>query len=240
MEQLAKKRIMVLGATGSVGRATCEALHNTCGAHVIAVDRNAEKLQALNRDIPLARTCLRDVTSSYHCRELSKHTNLDAIVYTVGHCPPNGFKDAVTKPIDSPSTTNSLIEELELHVLGLHRVFSHLLPNIRKNGHIVVINSAIVNVDEEQCPSWLQAGHYATAKAAQAQLIKWMRMSSQVRQNNIQIHSLAPTAIDTPFHSSTTGKNLISIEDVTREILFCLISQQQQDKVLTSYMETAR
>lgn len=248
--------VLVVGGTGSIGKAVVAALLRE-GAHVRVLTRYerrarhklADLLQEYNsKDIEDDRLDIsetdvianKDLWKVHHFFHVSEEdegeSSLNAIVYTVGHCPPGGFDEAVKTPL-TEQTGFQLRQELDLHVIGLGNVASELIPCLMPGGHLLVISSAITRLTDEQCPPWLHAGHYAAAKAAQDELVRWLRRDPLVKENKILIHRLAPAAVDTPFHQGCkhSPPAMLPVEEVACHVLRALQSNVIVDEMLTSH-----
>ena len=225
-------KVCIFGATGSIGRAVCRSLDDQYNEelHIAAVARTARQLVALKKEFRgVKTTATLDVAKDKGALEdlVKNLPDMDAVIYTIGECPPQGFAKSVSKPLTDRTLIKHLYRELNQQVIGLQRVVSTMLPHIKEGGTIVVIGSAINRVTDESCPPWLFAGHYASAKACQKEMLCWMRRDPLVKKRRIKIKYLAPAAIDTPFHNSKEGKftlKLLSLEYVTEVILSLITS----------------
>lgn len=246
---LTGKHVLVAGGTGSIGKGIVIALLQQ-GAYVYVLTRNGQKarvklaellkMYTQNNLLTIITGDVTDKSDLWEAQDLfrgSKEENispsLESIIYSVGNCPPHGFDSAVDVRI-MDGVQPELEQELALHVHGLANIVSKLLPAVVPGGHLVVISSAITRLTDEHCPPWLQAGHYATAKAAQDELVKWIRRDPFVKEKHILIHRLAPAAVNTPFHQGCrhSPPAMLTIEEVAHHVLRALQSDSVIDEML--------
>jgi len=235
--------IIVFGGTGSIGSAITQALyrhgHNVCVVSRHQRVRLLENIKSSGQ--PFGQTIrykCADVLLSDDLEKLSiqKTPPADIIgaVYAVGHCPPAGFEQEISRPISEVG--ESIADEFNRHVLGLHNVAAWCLQHLRPGGFICVIGSAITRLTDVQCPAWLHAGHYAVAKAAQHEYVRWLRRDPHIREKKILVHCLAPRAVDTPFHHGSLPEHQppvkLPMSDVIDEVLTAIQSKFAVDKIL--------
>jgi nucleoside-diphosphate-sugar epimerase len=181
------KKILIVGGTGYIGGAITEKLKASYfNFDVISVGRS--ELNVINLDS----------ISEFYDNNV-KGEIFDAIIYSVGNCPPYGFIEEVKNPllILNPDKLN---EDFNLHVTGLLRVVQMMKNNFSFNAKVLVISSGITQVPDETCPPTLFAGHYAAVKSAQDELVKWFNRDPFFIERGIFIKSLKLRAVDTPFH----------------------------------------
>jgi len=77
-------------------------------------------------------------------------------------------------------------------------------------------------------------GHYATAKAAQCELVRWFRRDPNIKDRNILVHRLAPAAVDTSFHQGCQHQPpaMLSVDDVAQRVLDALQSTAVIDEIM--------
>lgn len=235
-----KREIVVFGGTGSIGGAISKKLFES-GRDVTVVSRN--KRYPLLETVkscglapgPTIRYLKANVTHEDHVKAVARSlTNVGAIIYAVGHCPPAGFEAQIQCPLTE--IFRELQQEFEQHVIGLHNVVVNIAREIRRCGCLVVIGSAITRLTDENCPDWLYAGQYATAKAAQHEYVRWLRRDPMIRNRNIRIHYLAPRAVNTPFHDHCSPDHeppvKLPISEVVDEVLAAIDSGVHVDKIV--------
>ncbi len=156
---------------------------------------------------------------------------LDGVVYTIGHCPPQGFLDAVSVPL-SQLPLRQYKNEIALHQLAVLNVFQEMLKNVKDGGCFLFLSSAITR-HKGKLPSFLHAHYHASVIAAEDWLIDGMRHDTEVIERGIKIHRIAPGAVDTPFHiGGPKPPKMISVADVAEEVYTALHSDTHVDKEL--------
>ncbi|OHA20103.1 MAG: hypothetical protein A2836_01435 [Candidatus Taylorbacteria bacterium RIFCSPHIGHO2_01_FULL_45_63] len=157
---------------------------------------------------------------------------LDGVIYAVGHCPPNGFPEAVKYPL-SQLPLERYLNEINMHQVGVLNVFQCMLKNLKDGGCFVFISSAITRL-KGQFPPFLQAHHYASAISAKDWLVEGMRHDPITTRRRIKVHRLAPVAVDSPFFDgSPRPPEIIPISTVVDEIVLALESEEIVDKQIT-------
>lgn len=239
-----KGEVLVVGGSGSIGWPICRALiaqgyqvisltrgmHPRPEEYALHLNGTAEKdqLREVNCDVVFSN----DVSDSLvlHSQTVAL---LSAIVYAVGDCPPGGFDNEVSIPLCN-LRDHVLTNELNRQVIGLLNVMGNFHSWIQPSGHVVVISSAITRLTDATCPPWLHAGHYAAAKAAQDELVRWFRRDPNIKDRNILVHRLAPAAVDTPFHQGCQHQPpaMLSVDDVANRVIDCLQSTAVIDEIM--------
>lgn len=238
---LEEKEVMVVGGTGSIGSAVVRLLREQ-KYRVSVVSRGLRAAMAGSDTAePRSRrnTFLCDVTREEDVRKCflrhvaQESRKLAGIVYAVGKCPPGGLDKEISTPL-CELNSQRLREELDRHVIGLHNIMRHYHPALQDGGSIVVVSSAITRIMDNDCPPWLHAGHYATAKAAQDELVRWWRRDPSIKKKGILIHRLAPAAVDTPFHHESAHQphTMLSIDEVAHRVVAAMRSSFVIDKVI--------
>lgn len=226
------KTYLVFGAAGSVGQEVVRQLL-AAGDRVIACVR---RLPEDARDEPnLIHHPVEDVGNpwsvNWYARYLKKDFgDLDGVVYAVGHCPPGGSLDAVSRPLSQISPKRYL-DEINMHQVGALKVFQGMLGGVKDGGCFVFLSSAITRFDT--FPSAIQAHYHASVIAAQDWLVRGMRHDPNVISRNIKIHRIAPSAVDTPFHhGGPQPPKLLPVTFVAEEVFRALESEEVVDKQL--------
>jgi NAD(P)-dependent dehydrogenase (short-subunit alcohol dehydrogenase family) len=239
-----KGEVLVVGGSGSMGWPICRALIAD-GYQVISLTRGihprpeeyALHLNGTTQKVPLREiSCNVTSINSDHLLNdiwIKLSRPLSAIVYAVGDCPPGKFDSAVKLPL-CDIDDGILSHELNIHVIGLLNVVRKLHTCLQPSGHVVVISSAITRLTDATCPPWLHAGHYAAAKAAQDELVRWFRRDPCIKDRNILVHRLAPAAVDTPFHQGCEHQPpaMLSVDDVAQRVLDALQSTAVIDEIM--------
>lgn len=243
---LKKDRIVVFGGTGSIGSAVCLALLKA-GYNIDVISRGNRPgvlFQIVEKKDPhllengVVREQVMDVTVGGEMNLTfgwPHNGSFKGIVYAVGDCPPGGFDQTVEKPLNEIHF-HRFADELNRHVVGLFNAYQRFHRAIKNNGHIVVIGSAITRLNDVNCPPWLHAGHYATAKAAQQELVNWLRRDPYIKEKKILVHRLAPAAVDTPFHEGCKHQPpaKVSVNDVAKRVCDAFGSKAVIDEMMAT------
>jgi short-subunit dehydrogenase len=243
--------VLIFGA-GSIGSALASQLCSQ-GRKVIVATKSAADLEHLQRVCalknPHASRYLRlhqvDVLNHHSLTRLEKeirvlqsHTNtqINAIIYAIGACPPGGFSREVSTPLHEISS-HKMEQDFQLYVTGFMNVGRHFLRHIQDRGHIIALSSAVTRLTPETCPPWLHAWHYIAIKAALDKIILGYRHSPLVRQKKLLVHRIAPSAVDTPFHTCSNSHQVLKmlpVKQVVDEIEKALQSHAPVDKEMVA------
>ncbi len=241
--------VLVFGA-GSLGRAITYELCAQGYRTIVAANSENDLLQ-LRQNLTNTRPELNRRLTTYTVDVLNQHSltqlekeirlrhaytgaRLQAVIYAVGACPPGGFTHEVSTPLYEISN-EKMEHDFRLYVTGFMNVGRNFLRHIQDHGHVVALSSAVTRLTPETCPPWLHAWHYIATKAALDKIIMGYRHSPLVRQKKLLIHRIAPSAVDTPFHSQAVTPqvlNVLPVHAVVTEIMQALSSQVAIDKDL--------
>lgn len=236
------KRFIVFGGTGAIGGEVVKQLTQE-GARVWSMSRHA--LEMFSTECVVNRVV--DVASPISLIELEARikaestddeghfTPFDGIVFAVGVRYEGGFDGAIRYSLFFLPMW-CLEAEMSTHVYGLQNILTHFESLLKPKGCFVVVSSAITRLTARTCPPWLYAGHYAAAKAAQDELVRWWRRDQVVRAQKLLIHRLAFGAVETPFHANSEHRpsRLIPLEKAGSEIVRALGSKRLVDKTVLS------
>jgi NAD(P)-dependent dehydrogenase (short-subunit alcohol dehydrogenase family) len=189
--------ILVFGAAGSIGNAACRALRGA-GNYVFATANTT-----IRDGVTMCGDMIRsgvDVCSPRLREYVADRAPFDAVVYAVGHCPPNGAEEAATRPL-SALPIEAYVNETRMHQIGALNVFQTMLPLLQDGGCMVFVTSAITRL-KGVMPAGLHMHYHAGVIAAEDWLIEGMRADPRVVKHDIKIHRIAPGAADTPFHAT--------------------------------------
>ncbi|MFA6353614.1 MAG: SDR family oxidoreductase [Candidatus Paceibacterota bacterium] len=210
-----KKQFLIVGGTGSIGGAIADEIFSHSHSVVIT---GKKELDVTNEE------SIRDFFSSF--------PSFDGMVYAVGSCPPKGYMKEIETPL-SKIDVSRLSTDFNLHVVGLLRVVQQMKGVLKESSPILVISSGITRIPDCGCPANLYAGHYATIKASQNELVKWLRRDPFIREKGILIHRLGVGAVDTPFHEGASEELkppiLYSLEEVAKRAIKALDSRKVVD-----------
>ncbi len=234
-------RIMVFGAAGHVGSAVVNQLAND-GHEVLAL----KKSEAQPLDVPegvMVNTY--DVVNPPEFFLVEERGMLqggiDAIIYCVGHCPPNGFRKAIKHPLSRFDGTD-LDHEIGMHMKGPHHVFHEFLRLMNGDGHFVFMSTAatrILEMPRDKRPPIHIYHHLAVIDGMNA-LIEGMRVDPEAISLGIKVHRVAPPRIsDSPFHkgdetipADSKAPMSVTTAEVVQAIAGCLQSHDHQDVVM--------
>lgn len=222
----------VFGGTGFIGRGIVRSLLSR-GAEVSVYGRSEAKFNDLFSGLTMARFIgWEEEASSF--LGIEARAQLDGIVYSVGHCPRGELMKEVSTPLYNLHEYY-LARDYNLYVRGLQRVFTTLSCCLKQSSVLGVVGSAIIRPEPRNFPPKLFAGSYATAKAAQAEYIWWLRRDPLVLERQIKIHLIAPGAVDTPFFEGAPIQpaNKLSVEEVAEEMANAL---ENRDDHITKFL----
>lgn len=243
-----KKKVMVMGAGGSIGSAVVEALLAQ-GVTVVPVfrkdtQRTMELVQTWKIDPGQAHFW--DATSEVNMEQMFHAVDrLDGLVYAVGHCPLEGFRWAVSQPL-STMRPELLETALAMHIWGPYHVLRASLSQspkdvvINPGAKFVFVSSAIgrTTAEGKLPPSFLQAGYYAAAMDGMNTFLRFMRVDPLLLAKKIKLQLLLFGAIDTPFHVDVPlamrPPALLPMSTVVAEILAALNSDDVIDKMVVA------
>lgn len=189
MKKLDGKACLITGGAGSLGAAAAR-LFIEQGAAVVLVDRDAERLAGIARDLPQERvaTIVADVASAqgaaaYVDLALARFGAIDVLFSNAGNF-------GTVQPIaDYPDDVFDAV--MAVHVRGAYLAAKHVSPHMRKGGSIV-ITSSVAGVRGD-------AGVYAyiTAKHAQVGLMRCL--AKELAPRGIRVNTIHPGPIDNGF-----------------------------------------
>lgn len=194
-----KRKVVIFGAAGYVGSILRRDLADR-GCEVVPVVKNVAQQGAVPSGSLVA-----NVLDVHQLEGLVRRIGFcHSIIYSVGHCPSGGFDDENRVPLLRIDD-----RDIEAHfqrlVFGLHNVVRVVSKTLIHGASIIVIGSAITRLTDEMCPPWLHAGDYASAQAAQAEYVCWLRRDPDMRGECLSIHRLAIGPIEgSPFFDGTT------------------------------------
>ncbi len=233
-----QKRYLVFGAAGSIGGEIVRQLRNR-EFHVIAAIRSHHQETTGRKFTQLGAQCaLIDDVSDRACvlgyfRQFPD-AMLDGVVYSVGHCPPNGFDDAIRYPL-SQLPFDKLTAEIRMHQTGVLNVFQLMLSHVKDAGCFLFMSSAITKVSDDQWPPFLHAHYHAGMIAAEDYLIRGMRIDPAVKSRGIKIHRIAPGAVNTPFHhGGPFSSSAVSVDTVGNAVVEALECETVVDRQITN------
>lgn len=182
------KRVVVTGATAGIGEATAHAFV-AAGAHVVAVGRRQERLDALvaqwNGAGPgTAEALVLDVTDDAAVNAALGSMDVDILVNNAGLARGKGPVQA-----GSPADWKEMVDT---NILGLLSVFKACAASLTaRAGHVVNLGSV--------AGRWVYPGGnvYSATKFAVRALTESMRIDMQ--GTGVRVTNIAPGAVDTEF-----------------------------------------
>lgn len=221
------KTAVVVGGTGGIGRNIVGALEGI-GCRVAVISRGQQAFVFQPHDHPLVSTYVGDTTNEEDLKPLvttifKEHGSVDYAVYSVG-LPPDIDKPMLEYPPDEWDRT------FETYVKGFLLFFQATLPHMSQGGHFVVIGSAVTRFPADALPP-IFAGHYAAAKAALAESVKWARREAHGKGAFLSL--IVPGAVDTANHQTGTlariPKRLLPVTTVTNAVVAFLLQGVEGD-----------
>ncbi|SFI41009.1 3-oxoacyl-[acyl-carrier protein] reductase [Bosea sp. OK403] len=173
----------VTGGASGIGRATVLRLIAD-GFHVVAADRDAEKLAALGVQDQTGRleTCVLDVCDRPAvAAAIAKPASLDALICVAGAYQPRAF--------DEISDADFRMM-LDVNLLGVFIAAQEAARRMQAGGRIVTVSS-------RAAIGGTNFAHYVASKAGVIGLTRAMAMELRPRQ--IAVNSVAPGFTDTPM-----------------------------------------
>ncbi|MBN8216555.1 MAG: SDR family oxidoreductase [Spirochaetes bacterium] len=188
-KKFAGKTILVTGATGGIGRATCLAFAAR-GARVLAHYRSDEKaakslVKAMGRFGKGHAALFADLARPDSIAELFKGIGkLDVLVNNAGYCPKNAFLDVPLEELEQVMNVNFRAPFL----------CSQAAARLMKRGAAIVFVASIDGFHPGQGRT-----HYGASKAAELNLMR--NVALELAPRGIRVNAVAPGAVDTPMIS---------------------------------------
>ncbi|MEK7187227.1 MAG: hypothetical protein AAB691_00065 [Patescibacteria group bacterium] len=210
------KRIAICGGAGHLACYVRARLHEI-GAEVFPFVRTECQKSALGDQAHVV-----DVGRPDMIEEAFKTRGpLDGLVYAVGRCRPDAFKEANSMSLNELFGTH-FPPDMDRLVYGLQNVCKVAVNiGLRPGGVIVVVGSAINSPNYDRPSSQASVGPYAVAQAAQAQLIKEWRENPVARMRKIVLHYLTLGPVEGPFWGNSPQKptEMLEPEKVAKGIV---------------------
>jgi 3-oxoacyl-[acyl-carrier protein] reductase len=220
---LERRRVLVTGATGELGRAICEQLASA-GMRLVLWGRDEERLRRTASD-------LEGQVDSWHAVDLLDSTAIDAAlnevmsggdVYAFVHLAAPQLAHAAVNEI---ANQQQLQEQWMVGVAALNQISLGLLSGMKDGGCIVAVLSQYVF---DIPPVKMSA--YVSAKMAAWGLIK--AMAVELGPRGIRCNAVSPGVMNTPYSkdmplrfkqveaASNPLRRLCQVEDVARTVSF--------------------
>lgn len=190
MQTVKGKKILLVGATGGIGRRTAVQLHQS-GAELFLTGRDPQRLQELAEElgIPEAQTAIVDLSDPTSVdvlqeRYFSVFDSIDILV--------NASGIGIIKPIEA-LTEQEFLRTLEVNLVAPFRLMRAFLPAMKKtgNGLIIHIPGVLGKVP------MAGAAAYSASKYGLVGLMQSLR--EEVKRTQIRFTLIYMGGVDSPF-----------------------------------------
>ena len=228
MQKLKDKVVLVTGASAGIGRA-CALQFAAVGAHVVAVARNAEKLQTLQQELPgesgrhlffaadvNAEPMMAMLLSQIH----EKYGRLDILIHNAAV----GYHTSLEL-----MKMETLRKVFETNYFAIVRMTQLALPLLKKSkGHLMFISSVIGRVS---VPNY---SAYCSSKFALEALASALRC--EVKKEGVAVSVVCPPRVKTDFSLNTyreqesqmKWKKMKSAEQMAQKIVAVAATRQRE------------
>lgn len=193
---LADRTCIVTGAAGSLGAATAR-LFVREGAHVLLVDRDADGLARLTRELPEARVAWKamDVTQAAAveacCADAVERFGPIHVIFSNA-----GTAGAIGPIADYPE--DAFDATFRVHVKGAFLFCKYGTPRMADGGSII-FTSSVVGLRGDAGPYG-----YVTAKHAQVGLMR--AVAKELAPRGIRVNTIHPGPVDNAFQSKVEAE----------------------------------
>ncbi len=230
METLQNKNVVIVGATGGIGRALVPLVHNSrANVYLTGRDRAALTELASANKLPEGRTFTLDVTD--HQDVLAKAAAIEAATDGKGvDVMINASGIGVIKPFDA-LTFEMFSRSIDVNLKGAFSVLQGFLPAMkeRKRGLVVHLPGVLGKTP------MAGAAAYAASKYGLNGMLKSIR--EELRRTDVRITNLYLGGTDTPFWDEIDLRvqrdKFVTAEEAARAIWFLC---QQPDSGVVSEM----
>ncbi len=205
-----KPAVLVVGATGGIGREICRRLSGDGFDIAVHYNKNADQAHKLRSEIASDSSQVflfqADVTNEDSVREM---------ILQVNKRMPNiiGFVFCPTPKL--PSLNSSVLrwhdinDQIEVNLKGFYNISSNIIPKFidEKYGKIVVLSTQAV---DQPVAKW---AHYIAAKSALVGYVK--SVAVEIAPYGVRINLVSPSMIDTNLVADIPLKNRLLIESST-------------------------
>jgi NADP-dependent 3-hydroxy acid dehydrogenase YdfG len=226
MESVKGKHVLVVGATGSIGKQAARLLMGS-GAQVYITGRHAEKLQAtaIELGVDAARSFVVDVTQEADVAAMSTQLSatiaaLDILVIASGI--------GIIKPMETLTPTE-FQQTLQTNLVGPFLLLKHLLPAMKeqKKGLIINIPGVLGKVP------MAGAAAYSASKYGLVGMMQSIR--EELKRTEIRITNLFMGGVDSAFWDTIDLRvqrdKMIVTEEAAKAIWF--LCQQPRSGVVS-------
>lgn len=215
-----RKTVLVTGGTSGIGFSLCQKLHQQ-GFNVYAVGRNETVLKQMKKEG--IYTIQADIRNIKRMDEwVDSLPPIDVAILNAG----------VGKFLYAHETSDEQIDEMmEVNVLSLMKLTTRLQRNMmfEKKGHIIFVASQAGKIATPK------ASVYAATKHAVLGFANALRL--EMEEHNIQVTTINPGPIDTPFltiadeknsYRNSLGKFILKPEQVADAIIKVIQSRKRE------------
>ena len=222
MEKLKDKNILVVGASGSIGKETAKLLAGS-GAKVFICGRNSERIQetANEAGIPLAQSFIVDITKPEDIAAMAAELPaIDILINTAGI--------GIIKPFES-LTFEDLQQSMEVNLFGTFHLLKAFLPAMKeqKKGLIIHLPGVLGKTP------MAGATAYAASKYALNGMMKSLR--EELKRTDIRITQVFLGGVDSRFWDNIDLRvqrdKMIIAEEAAKAIWF--LCQQPSSGVVS-------
>lgn len=226
MERLQNKHVLLIGATGGIGRATAKLLHSS-KAHLHLTGRDQGALDSLADELglPDGRTHQLDITDAQAVQRVADRIHGDiAQVDILINCAGIG----IIKPVES-LTADDFSRTIDVNLKGTFYLLKSFLPPMKdsKKGLIIHLPGVLGKTP------MAGAGAYAASKYGLNGLLKSVR--EELKRTDIRITNLYLGGTDTPFWDDIDLKvrrdKFVTAEEAAKSIWF--LCQQPESGVVS-------
>lgn len=226
MESLKGKNVLIVGATGGIGRQTAKWMAGS-GASLFIAGRNAEKLSFLKDELKLPDACvfMADITNEEHVKALSEKFHsmvpaVDVLVILSGI--------GIIKPMET-LTTEEFQRTIDTNLLGPFLLMKYFLPAMKqqKKGLIINIPGVLAKVP--------MAGAAAYCASKYGLLGMMQSIREELKRTEIRITNIFMGGVDSPFWDNIDLRvqrdKMIREEEAAKAIWF--LAQQPSSGVVS-------
>ena len=226
MEIIKDKNILIVGATGGIGKATALLLKQS-GANLFITSRNESKLAELSAelDLPRNQTFLLDITDANAVKNVAEniHQQIPAIDILI-----NAAGIGIIKPIEN-LTEQDFMQTVQVNLAGAFYVVKNFIEpmKIAKKGLIINIPGILGKVP------MAGAAAYCASKYALVGMMHSLR--EELKRTEIRITQLYLGGVDSPFWDTIDLRvqrdKMVVAEEAARAIWF--LCQQPSSGVVS-------
>lgn len=225
------KRVLVLGASGGIGKAYCEnILKQFPKVHLIRMARDIDNLTKLSGDIlDIEIDLSEDNSIEKAISTLPENKNIDWVFVATGW-----LHDKHTKPEKTYRSLNRehLLRSYNINAVGPTLFVSHLLNFVEKKHSmkIGILSARVGSISDNRLGGWHS---YRASKAALHMLIKNIAIECKISQKPITIIGLQPgttdTALSAPFQKGLTANQLQTPEFTAQHLIKVMEVIEEED-----------